>query len=89
MLLVDAIRPRSRIGANTAERAPTTMRASPLAIRSRSSRRSASPSAEWRIATVSPKRCRKRPTVCGASAISGTSTIAPSPRSSAAAHACR
>src|SRR2546430_2753026 len=34
------------------------MRASPLAIRSRSSRRSASVSPEWRIATWSPKRAR-------------------------------
>ena len=76
-------------GANTAERAPTTIRASPLAIRARSSRRSASVSAEWRIATRSPKRARTRPTVCGASAISGTRTIAPRPRSSTAAHACR
>ena len=48
-------------------------------MRSRSSRRSASVSAEWRIATRSPKRARTRPTVCGASAISGTSTIAPRP----------
>ena len=83
------IRPRPRIGAKIAERAPTTIRASPLAIRSRSSRRSASVSPEWRIATESPKRARKRPTVCGASAISGTSTIVPSPRSSAAAQAWR
>ena len=76
-------------GANTAERAPTTMRASPRAIRSRSSRRSASVSPEWSIATRSPNRAGKRPTVCGVSAISGTSTIAPRPRSSAAAHARR
>ena len=38
------ISPTPRIGANTAERAPTTIRASPHAIRSRSSRLSASPS---------------------------------------------
>ena len=31
---------------------------------------------EWSRATPSPKRARKRPTVCGVSAISGTSTIA-------------
>ena len=36
---------------------------------------------------VSPKRARKRPTVCGVSAISGTSTIAPRPAASAASHA--
>ena len=70
----------SGTGANTAERAPTTTGASPDAIRSRSSRRSASLSAEWRTATRSPKRARKRPSVCGVSAISGTSTIAPRPR---------
>ena len=38
---------------------------------------------------MSPKRARKRPTVCGASAISGTSTITPRPRSSVAAAAWR
>ena len=79
----------SRIGAKIADLAPTTIRASPRAIRSRSSRRSACPSAEWRIATVSPKRCRNLPTVCGASAISGTSTIVPRPRASAASQAWR
>ena len=41
------------------------------------------------VAPESPNRARKRPTVCGASAISGTSTIVPSPRSSAAAAAWR
>ena len=77
------------MGAKTAERAPTTTRASPEAIRSRSSRRSASVRPEWSSAIRAPKRARKRPTACGVSAISGTSTIAPSPRSSAAAQACR
>ena len=46
-------------------------------------------SAECSSATVSPKRAWKRATVCGVSAISGTSTITPSPRSSAAAAARR
>ena len=41
------IRPSPRTGAKIAERAPTTTRASPLAMRSRSSRRSASVSPEW------------------------------------------
>ena len=81
--------PSSATGANTADRAPTTMRASPRAMRSRSSRRSASDSAECRIAIRSPNRAVKRPTVWGVSAISGTRTIAPRPRSSAAAHAWR
>src|SRR5947199_16895 len=40
------IRPRSGSGANTADRAPTTTPASPEAIRSRSSRRSAPGSLE-------------------------------------------
>ena len=65
------ITPSDGTGANTAERAPTTTGASPDAIRSRSSRRSASVSAEWSTATRSPKRSRKRPSVCGVSAISG------------------
>ena len=51
-----------RTGAKTAERAPTTTRASPEAIRSRSSRRSASVSPEWSSAMRSPKRAWKRPT---------------------------
>ena len=38
---------------------------------------------------ASPKRSTKRPAVCGVSAISGTSTIAERPRSSAAATARR
>ena len=46
-------------------------------IRSRSSRRSASVSPECSTAMRSPKRAWKRPSVCGVSAISGTSTIAP------------
>ena len=52
-------------------------------------RRAAPPrvSAECRIATRSPKRARKRPSACGVSAISGTSTIAPRPRASAASQA--
>ena len=79
--------PSDGTGANTAERAPTTTGASPDAIRSRSSRRSASVSAECSTATRSPKRARKRPSVCGVSAISGTSTIAPRPRASAASQA--
>ena len=36
---------------------------------------------------TSPKRARKRPTVCGVSAISGTRTIAPRPAASAASQA--
>ena len=39
--------------------------------------RSRGVSPEWRTATSSPKRARKRATSCGVSAISGTSTIDP------------
>ena len=47
----------------------------------RATRRGARPaeSLECRTATVSPKRSAKRETICGVSAISGTSTIAPRP----------
>ena len=89
VLLVDDDQPEARTGAKIAERAPTTTRASPVAIRSRSSRRSASLSAGVEHGDASPNRAPKRPTVCGVSAISGTSTIAPRPRSRAAAHAWR
>src|SRR5215471_4735118 len=57
--------PSEATGANTAERAPTTTDASPATIRSRSSRRSASDRPEWRSATASPNRARKRPSDCG------------------------
>jgi hypothetical protein len=39
-------------------------------------------SLECSTATVSPKRATKRATICGVSAISGTSTITPRPRAS-------
>src|SRR6266511_1957401 len=53
------ITPSSATGAKTAERAPTTIVASPREIRARSSRRSASVSAEWRTAIRSPNPARK------------------------------
>ena len=73
------IAPRSCTGANTLERAPTTMRFAPLRSARHASNRSPSESAECSTATRSPKWLRKRATVCGVSAISGTSTIAPRP----------
>ena len=76
-------------GANTADRGPTQIRASPRRRRCHSSRRSPWLSAEWRIATRSPKRDSNRETVCGVRPISGTRTIAPRPRSSAASVAAR
>ena len=85
VLLVDADQPeRGNRGEDRGAGADDDRRLAE-AIRSRSSRRSASVSAEWRTATRSPKRARKRPSACGVSAISGTSTIAPRPRASASA----
>ena len=66
------------MGANRAERAPTTTRASPLRIMRQASCRWASVMRLWRTATC-PKRPRNQPTVWGVSAISGTRTIAPRP----------
>ena len=77
------ITPRSGTAANTAERAPTTTRASPAAIRACSAPLRAGVSALCSTATVSPNRATNRPAVCGVSAISGTSTTAPLPCSSA------
>ena len=90
MLLVDDDQP----DAGPAERrpptaGPTQTRASPARSRAHSSWRSPAPSRECRTATVSPKRSTKRETICGVSPISGTSTIALSPRSSARATARR
>ena len=79
----------SASGANTAERGPTHTRASPERSRSHSSWRSPWPSPEWSTATTSPNRAWNRPTVCGVSAISGTSTIAPRPAASVASTARR
>ncbi len=62
-------------GANSAERAPTTTRAAPVRSRSHWSNRSPGDSRLCSTATSSPNRARKRPTVCGVSEISGTSTI--------------
>ena len=75
--------PSGLTGANSALRAPTTTRACPAAILLHSS--CLSPSDKWlcSTATVSPNRPRKRSIVCGVSAISGTSAIAPFPVSSA------
>ena len=52
MLLVDDDEAEPRSGANTAERAPTTMRASPRARRRHSSQRSPSPSPLCSTATA-------------------------------------
>ena len=78
---------RPRIGAKTAERGPTQTRASPRRSRAHSSWRSPSESLECSTATVSPKRSTKRATICGVSAISGTSTITPRPAASVSAAA--
>ena len=80
------IRPRFSTGENTAERAPTTTRASPEATRRHSSYRSPALRREW-ITAAFANRARNQETICGVSAISGTSTMAPRPNSSARATA--
>ena len=76
-------RPRSGTGAKTAERAPTTTRASPSRIRHHWSCRSPAESSLWRTDTVAPKRAVAARTSIGVRPISGTRTIAPRPRASA------
>jgi hypothetical protein len=70
------------MGAKTAERGPDADPRLPARRRSHSSWRSPAPSRECRTATVSPKRATKRPTICGVSPISGTSTMTVRPRAS-------
>ena len=89
MLLVDDDQAEVVDRGEDAERGPTQTLASPLRSRCHSSWRSPAESAEWRTATRSPNRARKRATACGVSPISGTRTIAPRPRSSAASTAAR
>ena len=76
-------RRRSARGRGPARRPPSAgrRRSGPRPCAAAATRRSARPrpSAECSSATVSPKRARNRPTVCGVSAISGTSTITPRP----------
>ena len=78
------IRRSRRTGANTALRTPTTMRVSPLYSRCQASNRSPSDRLLCRTSTYSPSTARNRPINCGVKEISGTSIIAPSPRSSTA-----
>ena len=88
------ISPSRSTGANTADRAPMAMRARPCRILCHSSCRS--PADKWLCNTATSvccgpelNRALKRSTVCGVSEISGTSTIAPWPCSSASAMACK
>ena len=81
--------PRSATGANTALRDPMITSCSPARMRRHSAARSASVSAEWTTAIRPGKRTAKRRIICGVSAISGTSTIAPRPAASAASIAAR
>ena len=76
VLLVDDDGAEVASGAKIAERAPTAMRLRPSRSASHSSYRSPSLSALCSTAIWSPNTARKRSTVCGVSAISGTSTIA-------------
>ena len=76
-------RPSVAIGQKSALLAPTTTRFLPKRTASHWSKRSPAVMRECITATVSPNRLSNRDTVCGVSAISGTSTIAPRPNSSA------
>ena len=69
------------MGAKSAERAPMATSTAPSRSFRHMSKRSRGVRPEWRTATSSPKRARKRPTSCGVSAISGTNMIDPSFRS--------
>ena len=70
------IKPTFCSGAKIADRAPMTTRTSPRRMRRHSSYRSPGDRREWSTAASSPKRERNQETICGVSAISGTSTIA-------------
>ena len=83
------ITPRFFAGANTAERVPMTTRALPVFIFLKLSYRSPADSAECRTATSSPNRAANCRRSCGVSPISGTSTMALFPCSSACAISCR
>ena len=82
-------RPRRCTGAKIALRAPSTTSARPSRTRRCSAARWAGVRAECQIAMSSPRRARRRPSSCGVSAISGTSTMLPRPRARAASIACR
>ena len=67
------------MGAKTADRVPTAMRAYPRLTRFHSSIRCPRDMAEWKTATLSPYRWRKMDRVWGVRAISGTMTMTPRP----------
>jgi hypothetical protein len=94
LLIHDDKAQRFATGAKIADRAPITMRARPCRILCHSSWRSPALRCECSTATSvcnfpELNRALKRSTVCGVSAISGTSTMAPLPCSSACAMAWR
>ena len=70
------IRPASGSGRNTAERVPTTTRASPRRQAAQVRARSPSDSPECRAWMGTPRRARNRLSSCGVRPISGTSTNA-------------
>ena len=78
MLLVDDDQAEPLSGAKTAERGPTQTRASPVRSRIHSSWRSPAASGVQDGDHVA-EALDEAPNVCGVSAISGTSTIAPRP----------
>ncbi len=71
------------MGAKTAERVPTTMRASPRRMRRHCSARSSGVRPECSSATCVPKAANICPAIAGVSPISGTSSSADLPASSA------
>ena len=73
------ISPKFPHGANTADRAPMTTRASPRRMRRHSSKRSPALSRECSTAATAPNRARNHMTICGVRAISGTRIMADFP----------
>ena len=83
------MRPRFAYGRNSAERAPTTTRASPLAAARQARARSEADSAECHSTGRQPKRALKRSMNWLVSAISGSMMSACTPRSRARATASK
>ena len=81
------MRPSSANGRKSAERAPTTTRASPLATACQVARRKREPISECHTAGAAPKRRSNRSSHCEDSAISGSSTSTWRPARSASATA--
>ena len=81
--------PKFLNGAKILDLAPTLTRALPSLIFCHSSYRSPFDKPECKTATSSPKRRLKRKTICGVSAISGTSIMACSSFFNTSSMACK